>query len=168
MRQDDAVQISAKADYAVRALCMVAAAPSDASVKADEIAAEQGIPRKFLDVILADLRRAGLLNSRRGAEGGYWLAKPAHGITIADVVRITDGPLALVRGQRPEALAYDGAAQQLRAVWVATRAALRDILERTTIADVVSGSLPESVTRHVDDERAWQSVIPTVHDVSTG
>ncbi|MGH3670469.1 MAG: RrF2 family transcriptional regulator, partial [Pseudonocardiaceae bacterium] len=116
------MQISARADYALRALCVLATAPDQCSVKADEIASAQGIPRTFLDGILIELRRAGLIESRRGPEGGHRLARPAYAISLADVIRVTDGPLALVRGQRPESHAYDGPARHLQDVWVAVRA----------------------------------------------
>lgn len=154
------MQISARADYALRALCVLACAPADSSVKADEIAARQSIPRTFLDGILVDLRRAGIVESRRGPDGGHRLARRADAITIAEVMRVLDGPLAMVRGQRPEAHTYDGAAEHLQDVWVAVRASLRAILERTTVADVVSGRLPEIVTEQTCQERSWQSVWP--------
>lgn len=154
------MQISARADYALRALCVLAVAPAGATVKADEIAARQSIPRTFLDGILAELRRAGVVESRRGPEGGHRLARAADAITIAEVMRVLDGPLAMVRGQRPEAHTYDGAAAHLQDVWVAVRAGLRAILEATTVADVVAGQLPEIVTRQTCQERSWRSVWP--------
>ncbi len=154
------MQISARADYALRALCVLACAPAGASVKADEIAARQSIPRTFLDGILVELRRAGIVESRRGPDGGHRLARPAGEITVAEVMRVLDGPLAMVRGQRPEAHAYDGAAQHLQEVWVAVRASLRAILEHTTVAQVVAGRLPETVTEHTCQERSWRSVWP--------
>ena len=160
------MQISAKADYAVRALCVIAGADEAVAVKADEVADAQAIPRKFLDVILADLRRAGLLASRRGAVGGYRLARPAYAITVADVIRVTDGPLAIVHGQRPEALGYPGAAQHVQDVWVAVRAVLREVLERTTIEDLISGRLPATVTTRTQESRAWRSVWPTEADAA--
>ncbi|MGI8815715.1 MAG: RrF2 family transcriptional regulator [Pseudonocardia sp.] len=156
------MQISARADYAIRALCVLTGAREGCAVKADDIAAAQGIPRTFLDSILVELRRAGMIESRRGPEGGHRLARPAHSISLADVVRVTDGPLALVRGQRPENLAYEGAAEHLRDVWVAVRASLRSILELTTLAQVVAGELPEGVIAHTSQDRSWQSVWPPV------
>jgi Rrf2 family protein len=163
MRQDEAVQISAKADYALRALCVLASAPEQCAVKADEIASAQGIPRTFLDGILVELRRAGLVESRRGPDGGHRLARPAYAISLADVIRVTDGPLALVRGQRPESHAYDGPARHLQDVWVAVRASLRSILELTTVAQVVEGRLPDTVTAYTSEDRSWRSVWPTEH-----
>jgi Rrf2 family protein len=163
MRQDGGVQISAKADYALRALCVLASAPEQCAVKADEIASAQGIPRTFLDGILVELRRAGLVESRRGPDGGHRLARPAYAISLADVIRVTDGPLALVRGQRPESHAYDGPARHLQDVWVAVRASLRSILELTTVAQVVEGRLPDTVTAYTSEDRSWRSVWPSDH-----
>ena len=160
VRDTAAVQISAKSDYALRALCVLATAPEGAVVKADTIAAAQGVPRTFLDQILLELRRAGIVESRRGSEGGHRLARPPFAITMADVVRVIDGPLALVHGHRPELLAYDAPATRLQDVWVAVRAALREILERTTLEQVVEDRLPPTVTALVDDRRSWTSVWP--------
>ncbi len=160
MRHAEDVQISAKTDYALRALCELASLPEPAPMKADDIAAAQDIPRTFLDQILLDLRRGGMLESRRGPEGGHRLARPAAAITVADVVRAIDGPLALVHGHRPEGLAYDGAAARLQDVWVAVRAALRGVLEQTTIEQIVHGTLPREVTDLVAGARSWTSVWP--------
>jgi Rrf2 family protein len=124
-------------------------------VKAEVIAEQQHLPRKFLEAILSDLRRARLVESLRGAEGGYRLAKPASKIFIADVMRAVDGPLAEVRGLRPETLEYEGSAQRLQDVWVAVRAGLRAVLERVTVADVAAGAMPESVQAMVRNEEAW-------------
>ena len=154
------MQISAKTDYALRALCLLAATAGDGPVKADRIAAEQGIPRTFLDQILRDLRCHGLVESRRGPDGGHRLARPPSPITAADVVRAIDGPLALVHGHRPEELAYDGPAARMQDVWVAVRAALRAVLERTTIEQIVDGRLPVAVTDLAGDPRSWTSVWP--------
>lgn len=147
--------ISAKVDYAVRAMCTLAAA--EGAVTAEALARAQGLPPKFLEAILNDLRRGGLLTSQRGAEGGYRLARPAEEITVADVFRQIDGPLAEVRGLRPEAARYDGAAEHLQAVWVAVRASLRGVLEEVTVADIAAGALPPAVTRLSDDPDAWRS-----------
>ena len=155
------MQISARADYALRALCVLASAPEQCAVKADEIASAQGIPRTFLDGILVELRKAGLVESRRGPDGGHRLARPAYAISLADVIRVTDGPLALVRGQRPESHAYEGAARHLQDVWVAVRASLRSILELTTVAQVVEGRLPDTVTEYTSEDRSWRSVWPS-------
>jgi Rrf2 family protein len=116
------VQISARADYALRALCVLATAAPDTAVKAAVIAEAQAIPRTFLDQILTDLRRSGIVDSRRGPDGGHKLARPSYAITVADVVRAVDGPLALVRGELPESLLYAGPAEHLREVWIAVRA----------------------------------------------
>ncbi len=154
------MQISAKTDYALRALCLLAVQEADAAVKADEIALAQGIPRSFLDGILLDLRRAGLVASRRGPGGGHRLARPAFSVTVADVVRAMEGPLALVHGHRPEELAYDGSAARLQDVWVALRAAVRGVLESTTLEQVVNGTLPDCVAALNEDARSWVSVWP--------
>jgi len=160
MRKNGGVQISARADYALRALCVLANAPEQCTVKADEIASAQGIPRTFLDGILVELRRAGLIESRRGPDGGHRLARPAYAISLADVIRVTDGPLALVRGQRPENHTYEGPARHLQDVWVAVRASLRSILELTTVAQVVDGQLPDTVVAYTSQDRSWRSVWP--------
>jgi Rrf2 family protein len=152
------VQISAKSDYALRALCVLATAQEQGPMKAQDIAEAQQIPRTFLDQILLDLRRAGMLESRRGPDGGHRLARPSHAITVADVVRAIEGPLALVNGHRPEELAYDGAAERLQDVWVAVRAAVRDVLERTTVEQIVRGELPPTVTELARDARSWTSI----------
>jgi Rrf2 family protein len=148
------VKVSAKTDYAVRAAVELAAS-SDGPVKGDRIAAAQQIPPNFLENILADLRNAGLVSSRRGAEGGYWLARPAAEISIADVIRAVDGPLAAVRGQRSEQVTFEGSAASMRDVWVAVRASLRNVLERVTLADVAAGRLPPDVQALADDPDAW-------------
>jgi Rrf2 family protein len=149
------VYISAKVDYAVRALC--ALADADAPLTSESLAHAQGLPAKFLESILNDMRRAGLLTSQRGPDGGYRLARPASEITVADVIRPLDGPLAEVRGLRPEAANYEGAAEHLQAVWVAVRASLRSVLDEVTIAGIVSGQLPTSVQALTADPEAWQS-----------
>jgi Rrf2 family protein len=121
------------------------AAQGGGPVKGEQLAAAQQIPPKFLEAILAQLRQSGLLQSRRGAEGGYWLARPAAEISIADIIRAADGPLARVRGQRPEAVAYEGSARRLTEVWVALRASLRAVLEVVTLQDLLDGRLPPEV-----------------------
>ena len=146
--------MSAKVDYAVRALAELAAA-GGTPLKGDAIAGAQGIPVKFLENILSDLRRAGIVNSQRGTMGGYWLVVPAERVTIADVIRAVEGALADVRGEPPEEIVYTGSAVALQEVWVATRAALRSVLEVVTIADVASGRPPEIVTRLTSDPDAW-------------
>jgi Rrf2 family protein len=147
------VHIPAKVDYGIRALLALTAAGEPQT--ADALAAEQGLPQRFLGAILADLRRAGLVASQRGAEGGYRLARPAETITAAEVIRALDGPLAEVRGLRPEAAAYDGAAEHLQEVWVAVRASLRAVLETVTLADIAGGRLPKTVTSLSNDPEAW-------------
>jgi Rrf2 family protein len=149
------VRVSAKADYAIRAAVELAAA-GEGPIKGDHIAQAQHIPGNFLENILADLRNAGLVSSRRGAEGGYWLARPADEISLADVIRAVDGPLANVRGVRSEQLEYEGSAERLLDVWVAVRASLRGVLEQVTLADVVSGKLPADVAKLAADPDAWQ------------
>jgi Rrf2 family protein len=149
------VHISAKADYAMRALLALASSDGVAPVKAESLAREQGLPVKFLENILVDLRRAGIVASQRGAEGGYRLARPAAQINAAEVIRALDGPLAEVRGLRPEATVYQGAAVNLQQVWVAARASLRSVLESVTLEQVLEGKLPKSVQRLADDPDAW-------------
>ena len=148
------MQISAKSDYAVRALLCLAAHEPDL-VKADVVVREQGLPRKFVEGILGELRRSGLVRSQRGAEGGYALARPAAEITVAAVIRAVDGPLAEVRGLRPHETSYSGVAAHLPEVWVAVRASLRTVLDETTIADVLSGVLPDHVRRLAATPDAW-------------
>jgi Rrf2 family protein len=149
------VYISAKADYATRALLTLAAADGG-PVKGETLANEQGLPLKFLENTLIVLRHAGLIESQRGPDGGYRLGRPAAEITIADIIRPLDGPLADVRGEKPEEAVYGGAATHLRDVWVAVRAALRDVLENVTLADVVSGDLPPVVRDLLDRPGAWE------------
>jgi Rrf2 family protein len=148
------VRVSARADYAIRALLELAAA-GETPVRADAIAKAQAIPPKFLENLLVDLRRTRLVVSRRGRDGGYRLARPASSITLADVIRGVDGPLAGVRDAAPEDVAYTGAAASLTQVWVAVRASLRSVLEATTLADVASGRLPSRVRRLLKDPEAW-------------
>jgi len=149
VRQTRPVRITARVDYAVRAMVVLAAAPSPAPMKAESIAVAQGIPLYFLLKILADLRAAQLVASRRGQAGGYSLARPADEVAVADIIRAVEGPLADVHGTSPELLKFAPPATPLRDVWIATRAALRDVLEVTTLADIVAGQLPASVTREL-------------------
>ena len=148
--------ISAKVDYAVRAMCAVAAV-GEGSVTAESLATAQGLPPKFLESILNDLRRAGLLRSQRGADGGYRLARPPAQITVADIIRPLDGPLAEVRGLRPETTSYEGAAEHLQQVWIAVRSSLRSVLEKVTLEDLVTGQLPASVIKLTEKPEAWIS-----------
>jgi Rrf2 family protein len=149
------VRISAKADYAVRATAELAAAQGRGPVKGEQIAQAQGIPLKFLLNILNELKRARIVRSQRGAEGGYQLARPADEITLADVIRAVEGPLASVHESRPEEIEYIGPAGSLRDVWIAVRANLRAVLEAVTIADLASGSLPDSVKALARNPDAW-------------
>ena len=156
--QNQPMHITAKAEYAMRALLTLAAQTDDAPVTADRLAEAQSLPVKFLENILVDLRRSGLVRSQRGAEGGYRLARPANEIAAADVLRLIDGPLAEVRGIRPEAAAYEGPAEHLQEVWVAARASLRAVLDHVTLADIVSGKLPRVVTKFAEDPAAWEAI----------
>ena len=149
------MRISAKADYALRAAAELAAAEGSGPLKGDAIAKAQEIPVKFLENILLELRHAGLVHSQRGAEGGYWLARPATEISVAEVIRAVEGPLANVRGTRPESVEYAGPAGALRDVWIALRASLRSVLESVSLADLAGGELPESVRALVADPDAW-------------
>jgi Rrf2 family protein len=149
------VRISAKADYAVRAAVELAAAPDEKPVKAERIATAQGIPLNFLENILGELRHSGIVRSHRGAEGGFRLAKPAADISIADIIRAVEGPLASVRGGPPEDSHYPGAAEALPRVWIAVRANLRSVVEHVTVADVASGSIPKSIDKLAEDPEAW-------------
>ena len=135
------MRVSAKADYAVRAAAELACA-GEGPMKGEALSQAQGIPLKFLENILGELKHAGLVRSQRGADGGYWLARPANEITIADVIRAVEGPLASVRGEAPETVKYVGDAAALGKLWVAVRANLRAVLEEVTVADVASGELP--------------------------
>ncbi len=142
MEDNTAVRVTAKADYALRAALELAAAEGGGPVKGERIAQAQGIPIRFLENILLELRHAGLVQSQRGAEGGYWLARPAAEINLADILRVVEGPLANVRGVRPEEVEYEGAAEHLREVWIAVRANLRAVLESASLAEIVRGELP--------------------------
>jgi Rrf2 family protein len=143
------MRITAKVDYAVRAGAELAAHAAShgpkAPMKGDAVATAQAIPARFLESILAELRRSGIVGSQRGSEGGYWLARPADTVTVADVIRAVEGPLADVHGAPPEGAVYEGAAVELQQVWIATRVALREVLEATTLADIASGQLPAAV-----------------------
>jgi Rrf2 family protein len=150
------VHISARSDYAVRAALGLAAA-YPATTSSASLATAQELPRKFLEAILADLRRAGLVRGQRGVEGGYVLTRAPHETAIGDVLRAVDGPLAEVRGRRPEETSYSGDAEHLQELWVAVRAAVRSVLDEVTLEDVVRGRLPGHVKRLVTAPDAWQS-----------
>ena len=149
------MRVSAKVDYALKAVIELAAG-AEGPVKGERIAQAQEIPLKFLENILGDLRHAGIVRSQRGVEGGYWLARPADEITVAEVVRAVEGPIANVRGIGPEQVEYAGSAARLREVWIAVRANLRAVLEHVTIADVARGELPAAVERLAANPDAWQ------------
>jgi Rrf2 family protein len=148
------VRVSAKADYALRAVIELAAL-GDGPIKGERIAQAQEIPLKFLENILGDLRHAGIVHSQRGVDGGYWLARPADEITVAEVIRAVEGPIANVRGVGPERVEYSGSAAPLREVWIAVRANLRGVLENVTIADLARGELPDSIAQLASDPDAW-------------
>ena len=148
------MRVSAKADYAVRAAAELAAA-GEGPVKGEKLAEAQDIPLQFLEHILLELKHAGIVRARRGAKGGYWLAKPAEEVTIADIVRAVEGPIAHVQSAPPESIEYRGNAEHLQEVWIAVRASLRTVLEEVTLADLVAGELPAAVRDLVGAPGAW-------------
>ncbi len=150
------VRVSAKSDYAVRAALELAASP-DGPVKGERLADSQDIPLQFLEHILLDLKRAGIVRARRGARGGYWLARPAAEISVADVIRAVEGPIANVQSEPPESISYTGNAAELQNVWIAVRANLRAVLESVTLENLVSGDLPEHVRRLSEQRDAWEA-----------
>ena len=153
------VDISARTDYAVRAMLMLAESVAGASgpISVDALATRQDLPRKFLEAIVGDLRRAGLVTSTRGARGGYTLARPPSEIFVGDVFRAVDGPLAEVRKQRPHETTYEGAAEHLSTLWVAVRASLREVLDGTSIEALRTGNLPARVTELAAAPDAWHN-----------
>ena len=151
------MRISAKSDYAVRAGIELAVSDQDAAIKIEQIARSQDIPRKFLESILNDMRRAGLVVSVRGARGGYRLARPSADISVADIIRSVDGPLVSVRGERPTDLAYSGAAAPLLPLWIAVRANVRAVLEEVSLADLAAGRLGARVRRLARGGDAWDN-----------
>ena len=150
------MRLSARADYALRAAIELAAS-GEGHVTAEQLAKAQQIPAKFLEAILTQLRRAGLVRSQRGPDGGFWLARPAEEISLADIIRAIDGPLLGVRGERPENLGYIGAAEPLQTVWIALRANERAILEEVNLAHLVANALPESVRKLADQPGSWET-----------
>ncbi len=148
------MRVSARSDYAVRAVIEIAAA-TPKLVKADQIAAAQNIPIKFLENILSDLRRAGIVRSKRGAAGGYILGFDAADLSVAHVMRAVEGPLAWVRDERPGSVQYQGNSEGLEQVWVAVRASLRSVIDHVSIDQIVAHELPEAVTRYTRDPQAW-------------
>jgi Rrf2 family protein len=149
------MRISAKEDYAIRAALELAAASPD-TVTRDRVAEAQQIPAAFLETILLELKRAGIVEAQRGAVGGFRLAQPPSEIAVADIIRAVSGPLATVRGARPQALAYEGTAEPLRELWIAVRASLRSILEGVTLADLAAGRFPARVRKLFEDPDAWE------------
>jgi Rrf2 family protein len=148
------MRISAKADYAVRAAVELADADGE-PVKGERLAETQDIPLQFLEHILLELKHARLVRARRGARGGYWLAKDPGEITLADLIRAVEGPLANIQDQAPEATKYAGSAKELTDVWIAVRASLRRVLEQVTVADLRDGRIPDQITALTEDEGAW-------------
>ena len=148
------VRVTAKVDYAVRAVLELAEG-ADGPVKGERIAQAQGIPLKFLENILGDLRHAGIVRAQRGAEGGYWLARPATEVTVGEVIRAVEGPLASVRGEPPESVDYEGAAEPLQTVWIAVRASLRSVVDEVTLAQIAQDRLPAKVRRLTEQPDAW-------------
>ncbi|MFJ1731818.1 RrF2 family transcriptional regulator [Streptomyces sp. NPDC088254] len=151
------MRISARADYAVRAVLELAVRQGGDPVTAETVSAAQGIPHKFLEGILGDLRRGGIVESRRGGGGGYRLAREPGSITVADVIRAVDGPIVSVRGERPTGLTYTGTAEPLLPLWIALRANVRKILEGVTVADIAAGALPEPVRELAAEPAAWEN-----------
>jgi Rrf2 family protein len=149
------MRVTARADYAVRAAVELVGASSAEPRKADSIAAAQGIPISFLENILNQLKSAGVVRSQRGPEGGWWLLRDADSVTVADVIRAVEGPLASVRGERPEHLAYEGSATSLQDVWIALRANIRAVLDHVTLAELASGRLPKPVVALAREPAAW-------------
>ncbi|KWX00191.1 Rrf2 family transcriptional regulator [Carbonactinospora thermoautotrophica] len=149
------MRVSATVDYALRALIEIAHREENAPVTAEELSQAQDISRRFLLTILADLQRAGIVRSQRGSAGGWSLARPAHTVTVADVVRAVDGPLVSIHGVRPESVRYNGTASSLQLVWIAARSSLREVLESVTLQHLVDGELPAQVHRRTRDDDAW-------------
>jgi len=150
------MRVSAKSDYALRALIELASREDGSPVSAEELGRLQEIPHGFLQAILADLRRAGVVMSQRGQSGGWRMARAADGVSVADVIRAVDGPLVSVYGLRPESVSYNESADVLQHVWIAARTSLRDVFEQVSIQALADGALPEAVTSRTDSEDAWQ------------
>jgi Rrf2 family protein len=151
------MHVTAKADYAIRAVVELADSTQDAPRKVDDVARAQGIPVSFLENILTQLRSSGIVRSQRGPEGGYWLAQPPDQVNLAQVIRAVEGPLVGIRGQRPEEIEYIGSSESLQQVWIALRANLRGVLERVSIADVAAAKLPKDVLALTRQEEAWET-----------
>lgn len=159
------MRISAKADYAVRAALELAASPEGAPVKGTALADAQEVPFQFLEQIMLELKRAGLVRTKRGARGGYWLARGPESISVADVIRAVEGPLANIHDLPPEETSYPGAAARLREVWIAVRVNLRAVLEEVTLADLTTGELPAGVANLTDQPGAWIARDTGTHDI---
>jgi len=159
LSNNERMEISAKTEYAVRAMLQLAEAADDDGrpVPAEALAHAQDLPRKFLENILADLRRAGLVRSVQGARGGYRLARSPGEIPVGAIIRAVDGPLAEVRGRRPQDTTYDGVARHLPVLWVAVRASLRQVLDDTSLDDLLTGGFPETVRLLADLPDAWEN-----------
>lgn len=151
------MRVSAKSDYALRALIEIASRSDGATVSAEEVGRLQDIPHGFLQAILADLRRAGIVMSVRGQSGGWRLARASSDVTVADIIRAVDGPLVSVYGLRPEAVTYNDSATVLQLVWIAARANLRHVFEQVTVEMLSSGRLPNDIVRLTKSEDAWKS-----------
>lgn len=151
------MRVTAKSDYALCALIEIARRPDQGPVSAEELGRVQNIPRGFLQAILADLRRAGIVSAQRGQAGGWRLSQDPDDVSVADVIRAVDGPLVSVHGLRPEAVEYNEAASVLQHVWIASRSSLREVLEHVTLGQLATGKLPRTVNSRVADDDAWQS-----------
>ena len=149
------MRVSAKADYAVRAAVELAAVAEQGPIKGERLAESQDIPLQFLEHILLELKHNGIVRARRGAKGGYWLARAADDVTVAEIVRAVEGPIAHVQSAPPESITYRGNAVHLQEVWIAVRASLRSVLESVTLADLVSGDLPPVVEHLSGSPDAW-------------
>jgi Rrf2 family protein len=161
------MRVSAKADYAVRAAAELAAA-GEGPVKGERLAEAQDIPLQFLEHILLELKHAGIVRARRGAKGGYWLGRPASEVSIADIVRAVEGPIAHVQSSPPESIEYRGNAEHLQEVWIAVRASLRSVVEEVTLADLVSGELPAQVKELIAPPDAWLTSTATKEHATGG
>lgn len=156
LTDSDVMRVTAKSDYALRALIEIAVRADGAPVSAEEVGRRQDIPHGFLQSILADLRRAGVVVSQRGQAGGWRLATAPGDVSVADVIRAVDGPLVSVYGLRPEAVTYNATAAVLQPVWIAARSSLREVFEHVTIADLAAGRLPEEIANRTEDDEAWR------------
>ena len=151
------MRVSAKSDYALRALIEMAGLADGRAVSAEELGRLQDIPHGFLQAILADLRRAGVVMSQRGQSGGWRMGRPASEVSVADVIRAVDGPLVSVYGLRPEAVSYNDSADVLQHVWIAARSSLREVFEEVSIQQLSDAQLPAAVTKRTADEDAWKA-----------